>query len=148
VDSFESELLADESVFGSEPLRAILIRAPMITKVGVPNPVFLEAALDIVLIRSRTPSCRLYLLTLLVIVLKQAGPGTKTIVQHNGNPVLLQQANIPNSEQPSTCTDQPASRIEAHGACEQRTPVPHLRPPRNQDRARMLRARSASKGCA
>jgi glutamine amidotransferase PdxT len=36
VDSFESDLSADESVFGSEPLRAILIRAPMITKVGLP----------------------------------------------------------------------------------------------------------------
>ncbi len=35
MDSFESDLSADESVFGSEPLRAILIRAPMITKVEV-----------------------------------------------------------------------------------------------------------------
>ncbi len=34
VDSFESDLIADESVFGTEPLRAILIRAPMITKVA------------------------------------------------------------------------------------------------------------------
>ena len=52
VDSFESDLTADEAIFGPDPLRAILIRAPMITK---------------------------------------AGPGTRTLVQHNGNPVLLQQ---------------------------------------------------------
>lgn len=72
VDSFEADLSSDESIFGSEPLRAILIRAPMITKVCLIHVWMLFRFSELI-----NPT--------------QAGPETKTLVQHNGNPVLLQQ---------------------------------------------------------
>jgi 5'-phosphate synthase pdxT subunit len=38
VHSFEASITGDAEVFGNEPVNAVLIRAPMITRVSYPSP--------------------------------------------------------------------------------------------------------------
>jgi 5'-phosphate synthase pdxT subunit len=84
VHSFESTLQGDPEVFGSEPVTAVLIRAPMITRVS--NP-------------SRTIFCLFP--PFLFSFFFQAGANTRTLASHNGTPILVREGSL------LTCTFHP-----------------------------------------